>query len=104
MAAIVKYLDNIARVYAHSMSMLITILVSSLWLSRVPSIQLVLGSAIVLVSLHLYHLPHSEYALLPAHPHADHDQQPDDHQEDYDDAVAAGTLTLPVKREVTLRE
>lgn len=101
MGAIVKYLDNIARVYAHSISMIITILVSSLWLSRVPSIQLVLGSVIVLISLHLYHLPHDEYAALKAHPRADHDRDHDRHSVvDYDmTATAAAAHGLPVKRE-----
>lgn len=99
MGAIVKYLDNIARVYAHSISMIITILVSSLWLSRVPSIQLVLGSVIVLISLHLYHLPHDEYAALKAHPRADHDRDHDRHSVvDYDMPTAAAH-GLPVKRE-----
>jgi len=65
MAAIVKYLDNIARVYAHSVSMLITILFSSLWLGHIPSIQFIFGSVIVLVSLHLYHLPQAEYSPPP---------------------------------------
>jgi UDP-sugar transporter A1/2/3 len=95
MGAIVKYLDNIARVYAHSISMIITILVSSLWLSRVPSIQLVLGSVIVLISLHLYHLPHDEYAALKAHPRADHDRHS---VVDYDMPTTAAH-GLPVKRE-----
>lgn len=72
MAAIVKYLDNIARVYAHSMSMIITIFVSSIWLQRVPSIQFVFGSIIVLISLHLYHLPYADYSY--HHPHADRDE------------------------------
>lgn len=75
MAAIVKYMDNIARVYAHSMSMIITIMVSSIWLQRLPSIQFIFGSIIVLVSLHLYHLPHTHYHHR-GHHHAD--DKPDD--------------------------
>jgi hypothetical protein len=65
----------------------------------VPSIQLVLGSVIVLISLHLYHLPHDEYAALKAHPRPDHDRDHDRHSVVDYDMPATTAHGLPVKRE-----
>ena len=56
-AAIVKYADNIARVYAHSISMLLTMLVSSIIYRDFPSMQLIFGIAIVSISIYLYYTP-----------------------------------------------
>jgi len=54
-AAIVKFADNIARVYAHSISMMLTMLVTSLQYHTMPPIQLIFGICIVSISIFLYY-------------------------------------------------
>lgn len=54
-SAIIKYCDAIARVYAHSMGMLLTMAVSSALFWEMPSIQLLFGASIVSISLYLFY-------------------------------------------------
>lgn len=54
-AAVIKYGDNIARVYAHSMGMLLTMVVSSFMFWQIPSIQLLFGMSVVIISLYLFY-------------------------------------------------
>jgi len=54
-SAIIKYTDNIAKVYAHCMGMLLTMVVSSILYWQVPSIQLVFGMSTVIISLYLFY-------------------------------------------------
>ncbi len=54
-AAIIKYTDNIVRVYAHSMGMLLTMIVSSVIFQQIPSTQLLFGASIVSISIFLFY-------------------------------------------------
>merc|ERR550525_538551 len=56
-SAIMKFADNIARVYTHTISMLIT-MVFSVWLlhEKSPSLQLFLGIAVVSASAVQYNI------------------------------------------------
>merc|ERR1740121_1621589 len=55
-AAILKYFDNIARVFAHAIAMLVTMLLSIMLFGTEPTMQLVLGIAVVTASALQYHL------------------------------------------------
>merc|ERR1740121_3013717 len=55
-AAILKYFDNIARVFAHAIAMLVTMLLSVMLFGTEPTMQLVLGIAVVTASALQYHL------------------------------------------------
>jgi len=55
-SAILKYTDNIVRVYAHAVAMLLTMLIDILLFSSVPSPQLVIAIVIVSCSTYLYNL------------------------------------------------
>merc|ERR1740121_725435 len=55
-AAILKYFDNIARVFAHAIAMLVTMLLSVALFGTEPTMQLVLGIAVVTASALQYHL------------------------------------------------
>jgi len=54
-SAIIKYTDNIAKVYAHCMGMLLTMVISSAVYWQVPSIQMLFGMSIVIISLYLFY-------------------------------------------------
>jgi drug/metabolite transporter (DMT)-like permease len=54
-AALVKYANTIEKVYAHSVSMVITLATSSLLLSRPPSPSLVISALIITTSIFIYH-------------------------------------------------
>jgi len=54
-SAIIKYTDNIAKVYAHCMGMLLTMAISSIVYWQVPSIQMLFGMSIVIISLYLFY-------------------------------------------------
>lgn len=53
-SAILKYADNIARVYAHAAAMLITMLLSVFFFGAPPTPQLIISIAIVSSSTFLY--------------------------------------------------
>jgi drug/metabolite transporter (DMT)-like permease len=50
-----KYLDNIACVYAHAMAMMLTMFISILFFHFNPSLEFGCGLAVSLVSMYLYH-------------------------------------------------
>uniref|UniRef100_A0AAV1VB47 Uncharacterized protein n=1 Tax=Peronospora matthiolae TaxID=2874970 RepID=A0AAV1VB47_9STRA len=54
---ILKYLDNIACVYAHSMAMVLTMLASMLFFSFSPTLELGCGLTVLLISVYIYHHP-----------------------------------------------
>lgn len=57
MACILKYLDNIACVYSHSMAMMFTTLLSIIFFSFSPSLEFACGLGILVISMYLYHHP-----------------------------------------------
>lgn len=65
-SAILKYADNIARVYAHAIAMLITMVLSVLLFGTKPTMQLVLGIMVVTASAIQYHLRSGEPEYLEA--------------------------------------
>jgi hypothetical protein len=52
---ILKFLDNIAVVYAHAVAMMLTMLVSMVFFRFSPSLEFVCGLGVLLVSMYLYH-------------------------------------------------
>lgn len=65
-SAILKYADNIARIYAHTASMLITMALSVLFFGQQPTPQLIIAVAIVSSSAVQYNAKWaSEPAALP---------------------------------------
>ncbi|KAK1942179.1 CMP-sialic acid transporter 4 [Phytophthora citrophthora] len=65
MGFILKYLDNIACVYSHSMAMMLTMLFSMLFFSFKPSLEFGCGLTVLIISMYIYH-----------HPLAHHDARP----------------------------
>ncbi|KAG2760104.1 hypothetical protein JG687_00011747 [Phytophthora cactorum] len=57
MACILKYLDNIACVYSHSMAMMFTTLLSMIFFAFSPSLEFACGLGILVISMYLYHHP-----------------------------------------------
>ncbi|PRP75548.1 hypothetical protein PROFUN_09034 [Planoprotostelium fungivorum] len=55
-SAIIKYCDAIDRVYTHSMGMLLTMVMSTVILRQMPTIQLIFGGFIVSISLYLFYI------------------------------------------------
>lgn len=55
-AAILKYADNIARVFAHAIAMLVTMILSVFLFGTPPTMQLVLAIAVVTASAFQYHV------------------------------------------------
>ncbi|CAI0441589.1 unnamed protein product [Linum tenue] len=54
---LMKYADNIVKVYSTSMAMLLTMVLSVLLFSFKPTLQLFLGIIICMMSLHMYFAP-----------------------------------------------
>lgn len=54
---LMKYADNIVKVYSTSMAMLLTMILSVYLFSFKPTIQLFLGIVICMISLHMYFAP-----------------------------------------------
>ncbi|XP_028056754.1 CMP-sialic acid transporter 1-like isoform X1 [Camellia sinensis] len=54
---LMKYADNIVKVYSTSMAMLLTMVLSTLLFTFRPTLQLFLGIIICMMSLHLYFAP-----------------------------------------------
>lgn len=54
-AVILKFLDNIAGVYVHSLAMVFTMLASAIWFDFKPSVAFVIGLILIILSLYLYH-------------------------------------------------
>eukprot|EP00899_Mesostigma_viride_P021177 jgi/Mesvir1/29060/Mv18368-RA.1 len=74
---LLKFADNIVKLYATSMAMVVTMVVSLVALQIVPSIQLIIGITIAIVSLQLYFSPPQPsdlgspaYTLVPSRPAA----------------------------------
>ncbi|GMF21605.1 unnamed protein product [Phytophthora lilii] len=57
MGFILKYLDNIACVYSHSMAMMLTMLFSMLFFSFSPSLEFGCGLTVLIISMYIYHHP-----------------------------------------------
>ncbi|KAK4379196.1 hypothetical protein RND71_001058 [Anisodus tanguticus] len=62
---LMKYADNIVKVYATSMAMLLTMVLSVLLFNFTPTVQLFLGIIICMMSLHMYFAPLSTLVDLP---------------------------------------
>jgi UDP-sugar transporter A1/2/3 len=54
-AALIRFTDNIARVYSHAIGMAMTMTISSIFFWDLPSIQLVFGICIVSISIYLFY-------------------------------------------------
>ncbi|KAG1712279.1 hypothetical protein DVH05_000029 [Phytophthora capsici] len=57
MACILKYLDNIACVYSHSMAMMFTTLLSMIFFAFSPSLEFACGLGVLVISIYLYNHP-----------------------------------------------
>ncbi|KAK4738878.1 hypothetical protein R3W88_002575 [Solanum pinnatisectum] len=62
---LMKYADNIVKVYATSMAMLLTMVLSVILFNFKPTVQLFLGIIICMMSLHMYFAPPSTLVDLP---------------------------------------
>ncbi|KAL8210405.1 hypothetical protein R6Q57_007137 [Mikania cordata] len=62
---LMKYADNIVKVYSTSMAMLLTMVLSVLLFTFKPTLQLLLGIIICIMSLHMYFAPPSTLVELP---------------------------------------
>ncbi|XP_050229849.1 CMP-sialic acid transporter 1 [Mercurialis annua] len=62
---LMKYADNIVKVYSTSMAMLLTMVLSIYLFSFKPTVQLFLGIIICMMSLHMYFAPPSMLLNLP---------------------------------------
>ncbi|THU60654.1 hypothetical protein C4D60_Mb07t15070 [Musa balbisiana] len=63
---LMKYADNIVKVYSTSMAMLLTMVLSIFFFSFKPTLQLFLGIILCMISLHLYFTPAQMLVDLPA--------------------------------------
>lgn len=54
---LMKFADNIVKVYSTSMAMLLTMILSAYFFNFRPTIQLFLGIIICIISLHMYFVP-----------------------------------------------
>ncbi|TDH74167.1 hypothetical protein CCR75_001121 [Bremia lactucae] len=57
MGLILKYIDNIACVFSHSMAMMLTMLFSMLFFSFQPSLEFGCGFTVLIISMYIYHHP-----------------------------------------------
>ena len=57
---IMKYADSIVKVYATSMAMLVTMVVSILLFGQTPTLQLLLGIFTATASLQMYYMTHDD--------------------------------------------
>lgn len=62
---LMKYADNIVKVYSTSMAMLLTMVLSVFLFTFKPTLQLLLGIIICIMSLHMYFAPPSALVDLP---------------------------------------
>ncbi|KAJ4957010.1 hypothetical protein NE237_013793 [Protea cynaroides] len=62
---LMKYADNIVKVYSTSMAMLLTMVLSAYLFNFKPTLQLFLGIMICMMSLHMYFAPSSMLVDLP---------------------------------------
>ncbi|XAR53983.1 hypothetical protein NMG60_11028954 [Bertholletia excelsa] len=63
---LMKYADNIVKVYSTSMSMLLTMVLSIFLFSFKPTLQLFLGIIVCMMSLHMYFAPPEMLVELPS--------------------------------------
>ncbi|KAI9991306.1 hypothetical protein PInf_018987 [Phytophthora infestans] len=66
MGFILKYLDNIACVYSHSMAMMLTMLFSMLFFSFQPSLEFGCGLTVLVISMYIYHHPLAHADVMPS--------------------------------------
>lgn len=66
MGLILKYLDNIACVYSHSMAMMLTMLFSMLFFSFHPTLEFGCGFIVLIVSMYIYHHPQARADVSPS--------------------------------------
>ncbi|EGZ09346.1 hypothetical protein PHYSODRAFT_525276 [Phytophthora sojae] len=81
MACILKYLDNIACVYSHSMAMMLTTLLSMIFFAFSPSLEFGCGLGVLVISMYLYHHPLAQVAMeklegSPQSPTSSEDEMP----------------------------
>ncbi|KAK1376157.1 CMP-sialic acid transporter 1 [Heracleum sosnowskyi] len=62
---LMKYADNIVKVYSTSMAMLLTMILSIILFSFKPTLQLFLGIIVCIMSLHMYFAPANMLVDLP---------------------------------------
>lgn len=55
MGVILKYLDNMACIYAHAIAMMLTMFFSMLFFHFKPSLEFACGLSVLLISMYLYH-------------------------------------------------
>ncbi|CAH0479136.1 unnamed protein product [Peronospora belbahrii] len=66
MGFILKYMDNIACVYSHSMAMMLTMLFSMLFFSFSPSLEFGCGLTVLIISMYIYHHPLANADTIPS--------------------------------------
>ena len=62
---VMKFADSICKVYATSLAMLLTTLVSIAWFGTQPTLQMGLGILVASVSVVLYYVPPAQLAAAP---------------------------------------
>ncbi|KAL9242915.1 hypothetical protein vseg_016872 [Gypsophila vaccaria] len=70
---LMKYADNIVKVYSTSMAMLLTMILSVYLFNFKPTVQLFLGIIICMMSVHMYFAPPSALIELPVTTKPDHE-------------------------------
>lgn len=70
---LMKYADNIVKVYSSSMAMLLTMILSVYMFNFKPTLQLFLGIIICMMSVHMYFAPPSMLVDLPVVAKPDHE-------------------------------
>lgn len=70
---LMKYADNIVKVYSTSMAMLLTMILSVYMFNFKPTLQLFLGIIICMMSVHMYFAPPSMLVDLPVVAKPDHE-------------------------------
>ncbi|GMF33327.1 unnamed protein product [Phytophthora fragariaefolia] len=95
MACILKYLDNIACVYSHSMAMMLTAFFSMMFFAFSPSVEFACGLGVLVISMYLYHHP---LAQVPIDPERFSETNGDD------DAVSTSHPSLQLKLPTKYKE
>ncbi|KAJ0405755.1 hypothetical protein P43SY_003605 [Pythium insidiosum] len=85
---ILKFLDNIACVYAHAVAMMLTMLFSMLFFKFSPSLEFVCGLSVLLISMYLYH-HQVEGATAPSRAHCNGED--DDADSDTEDSLSSSS-------------
>lgn len=92
MACILKYLDNIACVYSHSMAMMFTTFLSMLFFAFSPSLEFGCGLGVLIISMYLYHHPLAQV------PPEEGTSPTSNTSSEEDDAVSTAAPSLQLKK------